>query len=273
VNAYFVNHDATRTLDLLANTPDGVLVSEETVQDFQLQPNDTINLRLQSTVDHRYHSIPFKFIGIAREFPTAPKDSFLIANSTYLAKATASPAEEVVLARSGRPGASASALQKILVTEPALKVTAIGEVQSLISSSLTSVNLRALTRLELGFGLLLITTSASLVLGLGFVERRRTFAILTALGAKPAQLGAFLRGEGLLITGAGLIFGFLTGVGIAVVLVVMLAGVFDPPPETIVMPIGYILIIIFGAVTASTAVTIGFERLHRSPDVVALRAP
>jgi putative ABC transport system permease protein len=48
VNAYFANRDAAGTLKTLATTPDGVLVSEETVQDFQLQPGDTINLRLQS---------------------------------------------------------------------------------------------------------------------------------------------------------------------------------------------------------------------------------
>jgi putative ABC transport system permease protein len=178
-----------------------------------------------------------------------------------------------VLARSISPSASARILQKLFVTEPVLKVTAIGEAQSLISSSLTSVNLHALTRLELGFGLLLITTSAGLVLGLGFVERRRTFAILTALGAKPAQLGAFLHGEGVLVTAAGLMFGLLTGAGIAAMLVVMLAGVFDPPPETIVVPTGYILVIVFGAVTASAAVSIGFEHLHRRPDVVALKMP
>ena len=37
------------------------------------------------------------------------------------------------------------------------------------------------------------------MLALGFVERRRTFAILNAIGAKPRQLAAFLWSEGLLI--------------------------------------------------------------------------
>ena len=65
----------------LAATPDGVLVSPETVSDFQLQPGDTIRLRLQSAADQQYHVVPFHYVGIAREFPTAPSDSFLVANA------------------------------------------------------------------------------------------------------------------------------------------------------------------------------------------------
>ena len=47
-DAYFGSGDAAATLAALHSTPDGVLVSEETVTDFQLAPGDTINLRLQS---------------------------------------------------------------------------------------------------------------------------------------------------------------------------------------------------------------------------------
>ena len=270
-NAYFANADATATLSALSSTPDGVLVSEETVKDFQLQPGDTVNLRLQFAGDHQYHSVPFKFVGIAREFPTAPKDSFLVANAAYLAKATGSASEEVVLARAADARLAARSIQALFAADPSIKVTALGEVQSLISSSLTAVDLRALTRLELAFGLLLMAAASGLVLGLGFAERRRTFAILAALGAKPGQIGAFLRAEGLLVTTAGVVFGLLTGFGVASILVVMLAGVFDPPPETIAIPSGYLIAVVIGAAMAAIAAVLSFERLHRRPDVVALK--
>ncbi|WP_316149635.1 hypothetical protein [Cupriavidus sp. BIC8F] len=39
-DAYFESRDARATLDLLARTPDGILVSEETVKDFQLRLGD-----------------------------------------------------------------------------------------------------------------------------------------------------------------------------------------------------------------------------------------
>ena len=74
-NAYFANGDAKAALATLAATPDGILVSEETVNDFQLNQGDKLNLRLQSAVDHQYHVVPFTFVGVVREFPTAPKDS------------------------------------------------------------------------------------------------------------------------------------------------------------------------------------------------------
>jgi putative ABC transport system permease protein len=62
-NAFFVSASAVDAMDLLANTPDGVLVSPETVFDFQLQPGDTIKLRLQSAADHQYHAVPFTMSG------------------------------------------------------------------------------------------------------------------------------------------------------------------------------------------------------------------
>ena len=78
-DAYF-QAPARRNVGPTRATPDGVLVSEETVSDYQLNPGDLINLRLQSAGDHQYHVVPFHFIGVVREFPTAPRNSFLVAN-------------------------------------------------------------------------------------------------------------------------------------------------------------------------------------------------
>ena len=269
-NAYFDNHDANATLAKLAATRDGILVSQETVQDFQLQPGDTVNLRLQSASDHQYQIVPFTFIGVAREFPTAPKDSFLVANSEYIATATSSNAYEVVLVRATDPAAAAM-LKSALPSDPALKVTALGEVRSLISSSLTSVNLAGLTRLELAFGLALVGAAAGLVLGLGFVERSRSYAILKALGASSAQLGAFLRSEAIVVGVAGLVFGTVTGFGVAWMLVTMLAGAFDPPPDTITVPYGYIGVALLGAAAIAAIVVAGFERAHARTDPASLK--
>lgn len=98
-DAFFSTGTAADNLARLLKTPDGVLVSEETVRDFQLKAGDTINLRLQTAADHQYHAYPFKFIGVVREFPTAPKDSFLVANMDYVAKITGDATAEYVLLR------------------------------------------------------------------------------------------------------------------------------------------------------------------------------
>jgi putative ABC transport system permease protein len=66
-----------------------------------------------------------------------------------------------------------------------VKVTTLGEAQAVISSSLTAIDLRGLTTLELGFSVLLIAGVTGLILARGLAERRRGFTILSALGARP----------------------------------------------------------------------------------------
>ena len=271
-DAYFANHDAKGTLALLQRTPDGVLVAEETVKDFQLKPGDELNLRLQSATDHQYHSVRFHFIGTVREFPTAPKDSFLVVNAAYLASQTGSSAAEVALLRtSGGIEAVARAARAVAAQSPGMKVTTLGETQAIISSSLTAVDLRRLTRLELGFAVLLIAGIAGIVLGLNLAERRRSFAILTALGAKASQVGAFLWSEGLFVVVGGMVLGIATGFAIAKTLVAILAGAFDPPPEALVVPWLYLGASTATAVACATLAILLMRRLAARPDLEALR--
>ncbi len=271
-NAYFANHDAAKSLALLAETPDGAFVSQETVDDFQLQPGDRLNLRIQSASDRQYHIVPFKFIGIVREFPTAPKDSFLVANANYIASQTGTDAREVVLLRSsGDTDGVAAAARKLAATQGGTKVTTLGETQALISSSLTAVDLRGLTALELAFSVLMIAGVTGLVLALGLAERRRSFTILSALGATPHQLGAFLWGEGLFIVVGGAIMGTVVGFGIAYALVALLSGVFDPPPETLSVPWLYATVALVTALVCGSIAIAGTLALSRKPDLEALR--
>ena len=54
-------------------------------------------------------------------------------------------------------------------------------------------------------------------------------------------------------------------------LVIMLAGVFDPPPETITVPVGYLSVALIGAAAAAAAVVLAFERAHSRVDPAALK--
>ena len=102
----------------LASRPDGVLVSAETVHDFQLQPGDRLNLRLQDGRTKAYKTIPFHYVGVAKEFPTAPKDSFFVANQSYVAKTTGSDAVGAFLVQTSghSPSAVGRSLQQRLGT-------------------------------------------------------------------------------------------------------------------------------------------------------------
>ena len=232
-DAFFAGGTAQEILQTLSSTPNGVLVSDETVKDFQLRSGDTIRLRLQFAHDHRYHVVPFTFIGVAREFPTAPHDSFLIANASYVAQATGSPAYQTVMIRTtGSPPAVAAVVRSLLGPASGATVQDIVTQQRIALSGLTAINLAGLTRLELVFALILAISASGLVLALGLAERRRTFAIASALGAKRRQLGAFVWSEAAFVALGGTALGALAGWGLAQVIVKILTGVFDPHLST-----------------------------------------
>jgi putative ABC transport system permease protein len=266
-DAYFGNGDAARTLAVLDDTPSAVLVSQETVNDFQLNQGDTINLRLQGA-DHQYHIVPFVFAGVAREFPTAPLDSFLVANASYVAKMTGVDSEEIVLVNAG--GQNLDAVQRsaaaLTANEPGIRVSTLAEASRLIASSLTSISLAGLTRIELTSAILLVIVATGLILALGLADRRRSFAILSTLGASKRDMSAFIWSEGALMLVIGLVAGGALGAAIAQILVQELQGVFDPPPEHLVVPWPYLSLLAAAAVTATTgAVTNGIRQAQIDP--------
>ncbi len=253
-DAFFQNSSAGNTLAKLASTPDGVLVSEETVSDYQLSPGDLINLRLQNAADHQYHIVPFHFIGVVREFPTAPRDSFLVANASYVGTQTGSPAADILLLRAaGDPTALADNVRQAIAGNPGMKVSDVRSSLRLIESSLTAVDLSGLTRIELAFAILMAAGAAGLIFILNIAGRRRMLIILKALGASPRQVAVFVWSEAAIVLIFGLGPGLVVGFGVALMLVRQLTGVFDPPPESLTVPWGYLVILI---VTAAASVAV-----------------
>jgi putative ABC transport system permease protein len=261
-NAFFANGDAAATLATLAATQNGVLVSEETVHDFQLALDDTVNLRLQGA-NHRYHTVPFTYVGVAREFPTAPHDSFLVANASYVAQMTGSVAAQVLLIRAGEV--------RSLLGPTGAMVRDIGTEQAATLSSLTAIDLAGLTRLELAFALVLAAAASGLVLALGIGERRRTFAIATALGARRDQLGSFVWSEAAFVTIGGLVLGAASGWWLAQVIVKILTGVFDPPPEHLSAPWVYLFLLAVGVGVSVAVAGITMLRHASRPAMTVLR--
>lgn len=151
------------------------------------------------------------------------------------------------------------------------RVNDIGSTQRVISSSLTAVDLRGLTTLELAFAVLMLSGATGLVLALGLAERRRTFAILSALGAKSSQLGSFLWSEGLLILLGGTVMGVALGYGVAQMLVKILAGVFDPPPEAMSVPWAYLALLCVAALASTIIAVLGARVASRRSVIESLR--
>jgi putative ABC transport system permease protein len=271
-DAFFGSGNAQQTLATLASHPDGVLVSDETVQDFQLHPGDLLRLRLQFAGDHAYHVVPFHYVGVAREFPTAPHDSFLVANASYVAQRTGTPAFQTLLVRtSGSPPATAANIRRILGPAPGATVQDIVTQQRITLSGIAAIDLAGLTRLELAFALLLSVAASGLVLALGLAERRRTFAIASALGAKRRQLAAFVWSEAAFVTLGGIVLGGIAGWGLAWVIVKILTGVFDPPPGHLSIPWSYLALIVAATLVAIVTAVVGMGRATRRPAVEIVR--
>jgi putative ABC transport system permease protein len=271
-DAYFAGGNARATLAALAQRPDGLLVSEETKQDYQLKPGDQVNLRLQDARDHQYQVVPFHFIAVVREFPTAPKDSFLVANASYIAQQTGTDAAETVLLRvTGNPSEVADRVGAVVNSLPGAKVTDIASTQRTLSSSLTAVDLHGLSQLELTFAVLLAAAATGLMMALGLAERRRTFGILAALGASGRQLGAFLWSEGLMMLVGGGVIGIAMGFGVAWMLVKMLTGVFDPPPESLSVPWLYLALLATAAAVSTAIAVFSAYLLSHRPGMAILR--
>jgi putative ABC transport system permease protein len=138
-------------------------------------------------------------------------------------------------------------------------------------SSLTAVDLHGLTRLELAYALTMAAACSGLVLAIGIGERRRSYAIASALGARTRQLSSFVWTEAAFVTVVGVVFGALTGWGIAQVLVKILTGVFDPPPGSLSVPWGYVTTVL--AAIAGAVVIAGSSALRsvRRPQPQVLR--
>ena len=105
--------------------------------------------------------LPFRFVGVVREFPTAPKDSFLVANSSYLASHVQSGLHSTILIRcNGDPSLIAREVSRIISPIAGAKVSDIATVQRQISSSLAAMDLRGLTLLELSFAIYFVLAIA-----------------------------------------------------------------------------------------------------------------
>lgn len=239
----------------LARTPDGALLSQETLHDYQLHAGDLVRLRLKDTSGN-YTTVPFHVVGVVTEFATAPRDSFVLANRSYLAKMTGLTAIQTLLVRTDQPkqvAASIHAPVGALVNDITAPRVAVPSASGLAAGSLSG-----LASLTLAFGLLLAAASAGLVLIVGAAQRRRSLVALAVLGASARQRASFLWTEARAIVLAGILGGLATGALIAAQLVKVLTGIFDPPPQHPAVPwafVGSVLAVVMATAAAATAIS------------------
>ena len=252
-DSYFLGASARATIDRLRTTSDGILVSKETITDYSLKTGDLLRLRVLDHSSGRFRVVPFHVVGSVQEFPSAPKDSFMVANLAYLSAAARDGGPNTVFARVGGDPVAVASRVAAATSGAGTSVRNIRQQTQQTVSSITTVDLTGIAKIESVFAVLLAAAAMGLFVALGLGERRQEFATMAALGASLRQIAAFLWSEAALVLGASVVLAVALGWALSQMLVAMLQHVFDPPPDTLAIPWKF-LGVLFGAAVAASVV-------------------
>jgi putative ABC transport system permease protein len=248
------------------------LVSRETIGDYSLRLGDLLRLRTLDRASGHFRVVPFHVVGVVQEFPAAPRDSFMVTNLAYLEHVTHDPGPNVVLVKaSGDPVALAHRVAAGTRSQGTL-IKNIRQQSAQTVSSITTVDLSGISRIEEVFALLLAAAAMALFVAVALAERRQEFATMAALGASLRELGSFLWTEAALVLGAALALAALLGWLLAEMLVAMLRHIFDPPPDHLAVPWTYLVGLTGAAVLGgAAAIALAAAVLKRLPLGAILR--
>jgi putative ABC transport system permease protein len=263
-DSYFLGGTVKDVMARLRSRPDGVLVSKETITDYSLKRGDLLKLRVLDHRSGRFRVVPFHVVGVVQEFPSAPRDSFMVANLSYLSAADRAGGPNVVFAKSSNPVATARRVAAATNADGVI-VKNIREQTQQTVSSITTVDLRGISRIEEFFTIALAAAAMGLFVALAVIERRHEFATMAALGATLRDIGAFVWSEAAIVLGAGLLLAAGLGWLLSEMLVAMLQHVFDPPPDHLTVPWSYLAGLggaaLAGAAVATAVAARGLRRL------------
>ncbi|MGB2874710.1 MAG: ABC transporter permease [Gaiellaceae bacterium] len=235
-DSYFLGGSASQMLSRLQARPDGILVSRETVTDYSLAIGDLLKLRVLDRQTGSFRVAPFHVVGIVQEFPSAPRDSFMVTNLAYLQSVTHDPGPNVVFVKASSSPIALSNRVSDATRSSGAVVKNIRQQAAQTASSITTVDLAGISRIEEAFAVLLAAAAIGLFVLVGLAERRHELATMAALGASLRSVAAFVWSEAALVLGAALALAALLGWLLAEMLVAMLQHVFDPPPDRLAVP-------------------------------------
>jgi putative ABC transport system permease protein len=240
-------------------------VSKETISDYQLNRGDLLRLRVLDHHSGRFRVVPFHVVGVVQEFPSAPRDSFMVANRSYLEAADRAGGPNVIFARATDPVRVARAVADATRRDGTI-VRDIRQQAAQTVTAITTVDLRGITAIEEAFTIALAAGAMALFVGLAALERRHELATMIAVGLSLRRAGAFIWSEAALVLFASLILAAGLGTLLALMLVAMLQHVFDPPPDTLAVPARFLAELAGAAVLGTiAAVLAGMDGLRRMP--------
>ncbi len=270
-DSYFIGGTASQVLSRLRARPDGIVVSKETISDYSLNLGDLLRLRVLDHRNGKFHVVPFHVVGVVQEFPSAPKDSFMVANINYLQAVDGTGGPNVVFASADDPAGTARRVAAATKSDGTVVKDIVQQSRETVSS-ITTVDLRGISKILEVFTVILAAAAMGLFVLLTHVERRLEFATMAALGARMSAIRAFVWSEAGLVLAAGALLACGLGLLLSEMLIAMLQHVFDPPPDSLAIPWTF-LGELAAAVLIATFVTAGLAawRLERMPLGAILR--
>jgi hypothetical protein len=88
---------AQQVLDALASTPNGVIISVEQAEKYNIQVGDPVLLRLYNRVTKQYTDVQALTVGLFTYFPTSSQDSDFILNRDFMTQSSGNPAMDYFL--------------------------------------------------------------------------------------------------------------------------------------------------------------------------------
>lgn len=267
---------AATVLDTLAQTTNGVIISVEQAQKYNIQIGDPVLIKLYNRFTGEYHPITARAVGLFVYFPTSNQDSDFILNSAYMSQNSGTAAIDNVLVKTdGQPasiGGVSQAVADLFKNRVPVRIQNIDTVIKVDSSSLTSLNIGGLGMLELVYTVIVASLGLGIFLMASINERQRQIGTMRACGADARHLKQFLFSESLTVVLTSLVLGMAAGVLLAGMFVLLLSVVFTIPPQGMDIPwasIGSLLGIVVLGMLASTLAS--SRRLSRIKIVEALR--
>ncbi|HEX8976560.1 MAG TPA: FtsX-like permease family protein [Solirubrobacteraceae bacterium] len=254
-DSYFLGGTAAQIMQRLRNRPDGILVSKETITDYSLNLGDLLKLRVLDRRTGGFKTVSFHVMGVVQEFPSAPKDSFMVANLNYLEAHDHGPGPNVIFAKAGSDPAGIAARVSAATRRYGTTVSNIAQQSVQTGSAITTVDLSGVRDIEEVFAIGLAAAAMALFVALAMSERRQEFATMAAVGAPLRRIGAFLWSEAALVLALSIVLAIGLGFALSEMLIAMLQHVFDPPPDHLAIPWGY-LGGLFGAAIGASAIAV-----------------
>jgi putative ABC transport system permease protein len=276
-DSFFQNGNAAGTLDSLANTPNGVLVSRDEVLKFNIQLGDPLIVRIPTTPGGTvFTELNLHVVGFVKYFPTSSQDSDFIINRSAMAAARPSLRNDVYLVKTSLPesqlGPVSAAIRAAVPPGAVARVEDLGTAAKVDTSSLTSLNVTGLGSIERWFSYAFAAGALLIFVFTLMAERRKEYSSMRALGASLGQVRRMLAVQAASVTAIGMVVGLAVGMVMAYTLVKLLGIIFIIPASTAAFVSGGTWLLLGGAAfSAVAAVAVASQALGRSRIAAVLR--